>query len=209
MMNFLIADDHAIVRFGVKQVILDMFPLAMVTEAATFDETLQATEKQVYDLLILDTNLPGGNNLVMLDTIKLRQPAICILVFSAFDEKVYALKYLQAGADGYLDKAAPDTEIKNAIQTVLRNEKYMSANTREQLLFSANKKTIHNPLTDLSSREAAVLQLLVQGLPVQKIAATLELHISTVSTYKNRIFTKLEVSNLVELLQKIELYNTD
>lgn len=206
MLNVLIADDHSIVRFGLKQIIAASFAPANFTEAASFDEVVEQVGLKTFDLLILDINLPGGNNLMMLDSVRLRQPSIKILMFSAFDEKLYAIKYLQAGADGFLEKSSPDTEVKNAISTLLNNEKYMSAATRQQLLNKINNDAPLNPLAGLSSREIDVMNLLMKGTSVARIAEMLNLHISTVSTYKTRVFAKLEVSNIVELLQKVDLY---
>lgn len=206
MLNVLIGDDHSIVRFGLKQIIADAFAPANITEAANFDEVVSQVGQKTFDLLILDINLPGGNNLMMLDSVRLRQPSIKILIFSAFDEKLYAIKYLQAGADGYLEKSSPDTEVKNAIGIILKNEKYMSANTRQQLLFKFSDNAQLNPLAGLSSREIDVMNLLTKGTSIARIAEMLNLHISTVSTYKTRVYAKLEVNNLVELLQKVDLY---
>lgn len=206
MTKFLIADDHSIIRFGLKQIISTSFIPSSVKEASSFDEVVELVERNPFDLLVLDINLPGGTHLGMLETIRLRQPALKILVFSGFDEKVYAVKYLQAGADGYLEKSTSNVEIKNAISTILRNEKYMSPATRQQWLYRHGGQPPENPLTALSARETDVLNFLLQGHPVAKIAEMLSLHVSTVSTYKTRIYTKLEVQNLVELLQKVELY---
>ncbi|AWO00639.1 DNA-binding response regulator [Chitinophaga alhagiae] len=209
MTNFLIADDHNIIRFGLKQIISTSFIPSTVKEAASFDEVVGLLEQRPFDLLILDINLPGGTHLAMLDAVRLRQPAIKILIFSASDEKVYAVKYLQAGADGYLEKSTSNVEIKNAISTILRNEKYMSPATRQQWLYRNSGQPRENPLSSLSARETDVLNFLLQGHPVAKIADMLSLHVSTVSTYKTRIYSKLEVQNLVELLQKVELYKNN
>lgn len=206
MKNILIADDHAIVRFGLKQMIIAGFSPVMVTDVATFDDVITQLGSHSFDLLILDINLPGGNNLQMLDSIRLRQPFIKILIFSAFDEKLYALKYLQAGADGYLEKTSADAEVKNAVGTILRNEKYMSAFTRQQLLHKLDARGTQDPFAALSGRELDVMNLMTTGAPVTKIAEILHLHISTVSTYKTRIFTKLEVTNIVELVERIKLH---
>lgn len=206
MKNILIADDHAIVRFGLKQMIITGFSPVMVTDVATFDDVITQLGSHSFDLLILDINLPGGNNLQMLDSIRLRQPFIKILIFSAFDEKLYALKYLQAGADGYLEKTSADAEVKNAVGTILRNEKYMSAFTRQQLLRKLDARGTQDPFAALSGRELDVMNLMTTGAPVTKIAEMLHLHISTVSTYKTRIFTKLEVNNIVELVERIKLH---
>lgn len=207
MKNVLIADDHAIVRFGLKQMIAAGFAPVTVKDAASFDDVISLVALHPFDLLILDINLPGGNTLQMLDSVRLRQPSIKILIFSAFDEKLYAINYLQAGADGYLEKTSADEEVKNAISTIMRNEKYMSASTRRQLLQKFDAGKVQDPFTELSGRELDVMNLMVTGAHIAKIAEILHLHISTVSTYKSRIFTKLEVNNIVELLERVKLHS--
>lgn len=207
MINILVADDHSIVRFGLKEIIAETYASATIEEAATFDNVISLLAQHSFDLLILDINLPGGNNLQMIDSVRLRQPDIKILMFSALDEALYAINYLQAGADGYLEKSSAEAEVKNAITTVMRNEKYMSPATRQQVLGKLNENKPENPFTELSAREIDVMNLLTKGIPIAKIAEMLNLHISTVSTYKTRVFTKLGVSNIIELLQKTKLYN--
>jgi len=210
MANILVADDHSIVRYGLTKIIASLPAPSTVTTVEIFDDVINHLEKSSFDLLILDINLPGGNSIQMLDAVRLQRPTTMILVFSAYDEKMYALDYLTAGADGYLSKNATEEETKLAIQTLLNKEKYMSAPTRQQLLnkLSQNKYTpTNNPFAALSTREIEVMNLLTKGIPLQKIAEMLHLQISTVSTYKTRIFTKLEINSIIELLEKMRLHN--
>lgn len=134
MIHVLIADDHAIVRFGLKQIITAAFAPVSIFESSTFDDAVELLEQQPFDLLILDINLPGGNGTHMLPVVKRRQAAIKVLIFSALDEQLHAINYLQAGADGYLKKSSEESEIKMAITTVLKNEKYLSIAMRPQWL---------------------------------------------------------------------------
>lgn len=167
--------------------------------------------ESLFDLLILDINIPGGNNLQMIDVARLKRPGIRILIFTAYDEQLYAIRYLQAGANGYLHKLASEDQIKKAIETVLNDEQYMSREVKDvlvQMVMTHGKKnTPTNPLHSLSNREIEVARFLVQGFSLIEISRALHLQLSTVSTYKNRIFEKLKISNLVELVEKIKLYD--
>lgn len=206
----LIADDHSIVRYGTALVIKEMLPAGTIREANNFDQALKLLDADRFDLLVLDINIPGGNNLQMIDVVKLRQPHIKILIFSGYDEQLYALRYLQAGADGYVVKQAPEGELKAAILTIQNNDKYISPTVKQHLIngLTTKKASARNPLSGLSNREMEVMQLLVKGASVAEIGVTLSLQISTVSTYKSRIFEKMEVSNIVELVEKVKLYDT-
>jgi len=207
--QILIADDHSIVRYGTALVVKEVLPTGTLHEARNFDELLKLLDTYTFHLLVLDINIPGGNYLQMIDVIRLRQPDVKILVFSGYDEQLYALRYLQAGADGYVVKQAPEGELKTAIQTILNNDKYISPAIKQSLINGLNtpRVTGQNPLTSLSNREMEVLQLLVKGASVAEISQSLSLQISTVSTYKSRIFEKLEVTNIVALVEKVKLYD--
>lgn len=206
----LIADDHSIVRYGTSLVIKELLPTGTIREANNFDQAVKLLDTDRFDLVVLDINIPGGNNLQMIDIVKLRQPHVKILIFSGYDEQLYALRYLQAGADGYLVKQAPEGELKTAIQTIRNNEKYISSNVKQHLLngLTTRNAAARNPLSNLSNREMEVLQQLVKGASVAEIGVTLSLQISTVSTYKSRIFEKMEVTNIVELVEKVKLYDS-
>lgn len=209
MKNILIADDHTIVRLGVSHIISTLPVPTNITEAETFDEVISLLETRTFDVLILDINIPGGNNLQMISAVKLRQPQIRVLIFSGYDEQLFAINYIQAGADGYLMKFTPEEEIRLAIRTVLNQEKYMSASTRQQMLnmLNSQRAAAVNPLSSLSPREIEVMNLLTRGVTVARIAETLHLQVTTVSTYKTRIFEKLGISNIVELLEKVKMYS--
>lgn len=211
MPNILIADDHTIVRYGTTLIIKELFPGGLVSEAVNFNQALKLMDSQPFDLLILDINIPGGNNLQMIDVVRLHQPRIKILIFSGYDEQLFALRYLQAGVDGYLVKHSPEDELKIALRTVLNNEKYISPTVKQHLLngLSTRNNIAKNPLHSLSNRELEVMQLLIKGSSVADIGTVLSLQISTVSTYKARIFEKLEVGNVIELAEKVRLYGNN
>ncbi|WP_158563330.1 response regulator [Chitinophaga silvatica] len=209
-MNILIADDHAIVRYGLAKIISGIDLAANTILVDSFNAVIQHLDTQQIKMLILDINLPGGNSIQMIDAIKFRQPDTHILIFSAYDERLYALDYLQAGADGYLSKSATEEETKLAIRTLFNGEKYMSAATRQMLLqkLSKHQPKSNSPFDTLSAREVEVMNMLIKGIALNKISELLNLQVSTVSTYKTRIFHKLQVESLIGLLDKIKLYET-
>jgi two-component system invasion response regulator UvrY len=206
MKHILIAEDHAVVRIGTKHLLKSLIPDSIISDVDDFDKIIQELQLKTFDLLILDINIPGGNNTKMVETIRATSPGIRILVFSSYDEQQYGLLYLQAGADGYLSKEAPEEEFKSAVLSVLNNKKYMSQDMQQLNInrLINPKEYLPDPVITLSPRETDVLNLLKEGLGTAKIAEKLNLQLSTVSTYKARIFEKLGVKNIVELITKLK-----
>lgn len=207
MPHFLIAEDHSVVRMGVIMLIREMYPTADIEEADTFDEVVKMLSRQRYDVLLLDIHMPGGDNIQMIDAARLRQPDIAILVFSSYDELLYAPGYLKAGADGYLSKKSQPEEMRTAIRKMLNREKYISTPVQDMLLNDLRRPGRGNGrrAAVLSDRETEVMNLLIKGATAKEIKLALNIQHSTVSTYKNRIFEKLKVSNVIELAHKIRL----
>ncbi len=205
--NVLIAEDHAVVRIGTKMLLKRFRPEATVVGVDNFTDVINSLKEQSFDLIILDINMPGGNNLKMIETIRVYQPGIYILVFSSYDEQMYALPYLQAGADGYLSKESPEEEFESALEKVESDRKYLSPSLQENTIsnFLANGKKTVDPITALSKREMDVANLLVKGYGTAEIGNMLDLQLSTVSTFKSRIFNKLDVKNIVELITKMSM----
>ena len=206
MKHILIAEDHAVVRIGTKHLLKSLIPESIISDVDDFDKIIQELKIKSFDLLILDINIPGGNNTKMVEAIRAASPGIRILVFSSYDEQQYGLLYLQAGADGYLSKEAPEEEFKSAVLSVLDNKKYMSQDMQQLNInrLINPKEYLPDPIVTLSPRETDVLNLLKEGLGTAKIAEKLNLQLSTVSTYKARIFEKLGVKNIVELITKLK-----
>ncbi|WP_149240101.1 response regulator transcription factor [Dyadobacter sp. 32] len=206
MKHILIAEDHAVVRIGTKHLLKSLIPESIISDVDDFDKIVQELQAKSFDLLILDINIPGGNNTKMVEAIRNISPGIRILVFSSYDEQQYGLLYLQAGADGYLSKEAPEEEFKSAVLSVLDNKKYMSQDMQQLNInrLINPKEYLPDPVVTLSPRETDVLNLLKEGLGTAKIAEKLNLQLSTVSTYKARIFEKLGVKNIVELITKLK-----
>ncbi|NNT71506.1 response regulator transcription factor [Flavobacterium sp. IMCC34852] len=205
--TFLIADDHSIVRQGVSLLIKELFFNAKIHQAGNFKDTLKILRETKIDLLVLDINFPDGNSLNIIAETKNIQPNIKILIFSAYDEDIYALRYLNAGASGYLNKGSSEEEMKLALRSMMVSGKYITQNIKDRILDSYISKKPINPLELLSNREVEVARLLIKGYGNMEIAEYLNVKKSTVSTFKNRIFEKLEIDNLADLIDFFQLYN--
>lgn len=210
MKKILIADDHSIVRLGASVIISDMMKNAVISQAETYEEVYSFLKKEHFDLLLLDINMPGGNNIhVIKDLLKI-QDDLKILVFSSYDEHLYALRYIEAGACGYLNKNTAMSELNNAILSIQERGKYMSDLVKDlyvqSLLTNKSKSEKGNPLHKLSNREMDVAKHLIDGLGILEVSNLLNLSSSTVSTYKSRIFEKLNVNNIPELIELFKLH---
>ncbi|KQX09880.1 response regulator transcription factor [Flavobacterium sp. Root420] len=204
--SFLIADDHSVVRQGVSLIIKELFLNAAIHKAGNFKEIFNILKEVKVDLLILDVNFPEGNSISILSEINTIQPDIKILMFSVYDENIYAMRYLNAGASGYLNKEISEDEIKYAINTIISSGRYITQNIKDRILdFYISKKPV-NPLDLLSNREIEVAQLLIKGYGNLEILELLNIKKTTVSTYKNRIFEKLEIDNIASLIKIFQLY---
>jgi len=204
---FLVADDHSIVRNGLALVIRSTFDNAFIYQAGTFNEIQTFVSEIKIDFLILDISFPEGSVLRLLPGLKALQPNMKILMFSSFEEEVYALRYIKAGADGYLSKLSTPEDIQNALEIMIREGKYTSDKIKEKIVDSYMQKKSDNPLEELSQREMEIGTLLVKGYGNLEISNELNLKATTVSTYKTRVFEKLGVNNLPALIQKFDLYN--
>lgn len=204
--TFLVADDHSVVRQGVSLIIKELFLNAIIYKAGNFKETFDILKETKVDLLVLDVNFPDGNSINVIAEIKAIQPDLKILIFSAYDENIYAMRYLNAGASGYLNKETTEDEMKNAINTMISSGKYITQNIKDKILDSYISKKPTNPLDLLSNREIEVAQLLIKGYGNLEILELLNIKKTTVSTYKNRIFEKLEIDNLADLIKFFQLY---
>lgn len=205
MYNILIAEDHGIVRMGTTLLVKELFVTVQVDEASDFNKTLKMLGEKTYDLLILDINIPGGNTFNMMEVARLRQKDIPILIFSSYDEELYALRFLEAGATGYVSKDAPTDEIKNAIKKVIEKKSYVSKLVQDQLLTMFKDKNNKSGITALSNRELEIIRLLIKGVGTKEAGQMLNLQKNTISTYKARIFKKLQVNNIIELADKVKI----
>lgn len=207
MTTFLIADDHSVVRSGLVIIIKTLFKDATIFQASSFSEIEKTLEAEKIDILILDISFPEGNSLNIISTIKIEYPNLRILMFSSYEEDIYALRYIKAGADGYLSKLSTPDEIEVALLKMVKDGKFTSSKIKDKIIdtFMFNKP--ENPLDELSDREMEIATLMVNGMGNLEISNVLKLKATTISTYKNRIFEKLGVSNLSALIQFFNLHN--
>lgn len=199
MIRILIADDHAIVRKGLKQLILEEYPSAEVEESGDVESLIQKVIKSTWDVVICDISMPGRSGLEALHQIKEIHPHLPVLIMSMYSEDQYALRVMRAGASGYLNKDSIHDEIIKAIQTVRLGRKYITATIAEKLADSLNLDGKKLPHEYLSDREFDVLRMLAGGLSVSDIANHLSLSATTVSTYRARILEKMKMKSNAEL----------
>jgi len=201
MMRVLVADDHAVVRRGVLQILAEMPEVIAADEAASGREVLQAVGEQDYDLVVLDVAMPGGGGLEALKQLQALKPGMPVLILSIYPEKQYALRALRAGAAGYLTKESAPEELVAAIRHVVQGKKYISRSLAEALAAELAGQASQEPHQTLSDREYQVMCRLAAGKTVTEIAEELSLSVKTVSTYRTRILDKLNLENTAEIVR--------
>lgn len=197
----LIADDHPVVRRGVRDVLEDEHLCSDIYEAKTGEEALEALRRQPWDLMILDIALPDKHGLDVLKEAKLLQPRLSVLMLSLYPEKEFAMRAIKAGASGYLTKQSAPSELLAAVHRVLQGGRYITEALAEQMahaLETGGDDVLHARLSD---RELQVLRLLGQGKSVSVIAEELCLSVKTISTYRARILEKLSCESTGELIR--------
>jgi DNA-binding NarL/FixJ family response regulator len=209
MLKILIADDHAVVRGGLRQFLADAPDCRIDGEACTGGEALALIESEHWDLLLLDIRLPDINGLEVLKRVKQKKPALPVLIFSMFAEDDYAMAALEAGAAGYLPKDSEPEEILAAIRRAGRGERYLSPQLAEKLLAGTTSAGRKLPHDSLSEREFAVMRLISRGLALTAIAEELHLSPKTVSTYRTRIMEKLNLLNNADLTRYVIEHKLD
>lgn len=205
--HFLVADDHTVVRQGLALMIKELYANAVVYQVENFANIMAVLQQQPIEVLILDINFPDGNSITILPEVKKINPAVKIMIFSAFDESVHALRFFNAGANGFLNKLSEEEEIKQAIATLVDEGKFISPLTKEKILNSYLLGKKVNPIEHLSAREIEIARLLVKGYGNLEISNALDIQKTTVSTYKKRIFEKLQIDNLAALIETFTFFN--
>jgi len=198
-MKVIIADDHSIVRKGLKQILLEEYPFAEVAEASNAEELINLTMSDGWDVVITDLSMPGRSGLDALRQIREAYPKLPVLVLSMHPEDQYAIRVLKAGASGYLNKDTAQDELVQAMRKVLVGKKYISAKVAEQMadaIEGNNDSALHELLSD---REFDVLKMLASGKSVSEIAISLSLSSTTVSTYRARIMEKMKMKSNADL----------
>jgi DNA-binding NarL/FixJ family response regulator len=199
-MNILIADDHAVLRKGLVQILAEEYPDAHFGEASTTSETLACLSRRGWDVLVLDIFMPGRSGLEVLHDVRRHHPDLPVLVLSSAPEEQLAVRVLKAGASGYLNKQAAPEHLTLAVGKVLAGGKYVSAALAERLA-SELRDDGRPPHEKLSEREFEVLQLLLAGRSLKEIADELSLSPKTVSTFHTRLWEKLHVHSDVDLVR--------
>ncbi len=208
MPHILIVDDHLVITTGLKIVIGNFLPDSIIDVANDGDIAFEKIKHTNYDLIIMDISLPNTDSFNIVSNILAIKPTSRILMFSMSPEEMFAKRYLKIGALGYINKDAPLTEIKNAIENALQNKRYLSPELQEKLALEALSDDHHeNKFDKLSPREFEIVQHLVHGDSVSEISRKLNLHTSTIGTHKAKIFEKLKCENIVDLVTMAKMYN--
>ena len=201
MIKILIADDHPVVRKGLKQIIEESYDMAIVDEAGSGQQVLEKVRKNTYNIVILDISMPGRTGLDILKDLKNAKPHIHILILSIYPEEQYALRSLKEGASGYLTKESATDELASAIKKVMKGEKYVSYSLAEKIVFNFekdNEKPLHETL---SNREYEVMCLIGAGKTVKEISKKLSLSTKTIYTYRYRILEKMNMKDNAEIIR--------
>ena len=209
MKNFLIADDHSIVRSGIKEIILKNLPVTKIDEASKEDEIVHYVKSNFYDLIVLDINMPDTDFVKLIDWLHVTSPKTNILVFSMYPEEIYGERCLQLGAKGFLHKTASNTEILSALTQVINGKKYIGATLAEKLQKRNSETEITNPFRALSSRELEIAILINKGHSLPEICTILNIQYSTANTYKRRIFEKLDINSTLTLSRLMQTFNME
>ncbi|WP_294214514.1 response regulator transcription factor [uncultured Chryseobacterium sp.] len=206
--RIVVADDHGIVRMGLIQTIRRLMPDALISEVEDYKSLYKLILNEELHLAILDVNMPNGTVQEAIDYIKIHQPDLKTLIFSSQDEELYAMRYLKMGAGGYLSKQSSSEAVEAALTAMLSKGRYLSEHVKEAILSeSLTGSAKSSPFETLSDRELQIANKLAEGLPLKEISNQLNLHSSTISTYKNRLFEKLKIRSVPELVEVLRMYN--
>ncbi len=199
MIKILIADDHTIVREGLKQIIANTAGLVVTGEAATGQETLELVHKDNFDVILLDIAMPEKDGLAILKQLKQEKSEIPVLILSMYPEEQYAIRALKMGAAGYLTKVSAPDELIKAIKKISTGKKYISDSLAEKLALDLDVDTEKPPHEYLSDREFQTMCMIASGKTVKKIAEELSLSVNTISTYRGRVLDKMKMTTNSEL----------
>ena len=200
MLKVLIADDHAVVRQGLTQILADMPELTVAGECSTGEETLQKLRSEEWDLVVMDISMPGRNGLELLRSVKENHPDLPVLVLSMHPEDQYAVRMHKAGASGYLTKESAPEELVKAIRKIIGGGRYVSPSLAELLASQIDSGLARPTHESLSDREFQVIRMLAEGRTVKEIADELVLSVKTISTYRARALEKLDLRTNAQLI---------
>lgn len=199
--TFLLADDHSLIRQGIVFLLEEMELECEIFHASSLNKVLESVKSNPIEIAIIDAHFPDGNSLSIISEIKSIRPETKILIFSGIDENTQSLKFINAGASGFLSKLSEEEDVKKAILQMISEGEYISATTQALLVNSFRNRKLINPLFSLTERELEIAEMYAEGLGNLEIANKLEIKQNTVSTLKKRIFDKLNIENIVELVE--------
>ena len=207
MIRILIADDHAVVRKGVRHILSEIPDKVVAHEAADSAEVMKRVRKDNYDIVLLDIAMPGKDGLETLKEIRSEKPKLPVLILSMFPEEQFALRAFKSGAAGYLTKESIPEELIKAIQKIRKGGKYVSESFSDELLVSMGRDVEQLPHETLSDREYQVMLMIASGKTRKEIAEKLFLSVKTVSTYRTRILEKMELKTNADLTNYVNQHN--
>jgi two-component system invasion response regulator UvrY len=208
--RILIADDHTIVRSGIKLILQDLLPSSMIDEASNGDEVFTCVKKYDYELIVLDINMPDTDSITLVGNLLAYRAHSRILIYTMNSEELYARRYIKLGVLGYLNKESRSEEIRKAITSVLNGDVYVSKKVKKELSEDTqSKKRAENPFDLLSDREIQTVKYLLHGYSPLDIRRILNVHSSTIGTYKTRIFEKLKIKTLHDLEELAKMYHME
>lgn len=207
MLKILIADDHSLVRYGLKLALHNYFKDSLIEESWDGDSVKARLESDQYDVLLLDLNMPETDSPLLLQWIREFHPQVKILVVSMNDERIFGKRALQQGAHGYLEKDSPPDELARAVKMITAGKKYTSPNLADILINETLQGKAANPFDELAPREFQVAMYLVKDYTVTQISEILQVQYTSVNTFKRRIFQKLNIETKTELIRLADAYN--
>jgi len=202
--TYLLADDHSLIRQGIVFLIEDLGLDCEILQASNLQQVLDSIQVNTISIAVIDAHFPDGNSLTIIPEIKRISPETKILIFTGIDENTQSLKFINAGANGFLSKLSDEDVIKQAILKMHNEGEYISSVTQALLMNSLRDPNLVNPLFSLSERELQIAKMYAEGYGNLEIANNLNIKQNTVSTIKKRIFDKLNIENFVELIELIK-----
>ena len=197
----LVADDHAVVRGGIRHILSGAYPDALFLECIDSAEVLKKVHETPCNVIIMDISMPGGNGLEVLRELKSAQPTVPVIMLTMFKEDDYALRAFELGASGYLQKGAANEELITAVKTVCSGQRYVSPGFAEKLVSAVNGEAPSSKIALLSEREHSIFLLIAKGQSLKEIAWKLGVSPKTVTTYRTRILGKLDVDSNAAIVQ--------
>jgi len=198
-MHILIADDHAVVRRGLREILAEALPAARFSEAGNGDEVLTRLAESPASVIVLDINMPGRSGLDVLREVKRDYPRLPVIILSVQPEDQYAVRCLRAGASAYINKDSAPEELAQAIKKILGGGRYVSPRFAEKLVSLLDEPAEKQPHESLSDREYEVMKMIASGVPLTEIADRLHVSVKTVSTYRTRIMEKMQMKSNAEV----------